>query len=409
MIEMGEKGPSVPKHMRRCLVWASEAFQLNLPMDDSLTMGAASEAARLSTNDPEPARCVTDSMVRSMELFAADKSQPEVARLYAGACAVLAHGCLRWSDLQRLQSLRITETALAGKSWRMKNARQKIRPWACPRKGLTESSWCADWRDLQRKAVPEDADWCLPMPTVESYDSTEPATYTDALGMLRAILVLQGMSQEEAATFSLHSFRHWLPTVANQLMVGEEDRQRIGHWAKGSGQADRYDAEACCRELAVKDSIPHAFRQGWKSVPAFEVPKQIPKSMQAARGDEELMRTVEEESEIDEDLVEDEILNDSKDGSKQMADLVYLANPKTKRVHAFLGDAVRTRCGTWQPCPEVRAQARAAVPDPSTSEVCKACFGAEMRTWAAEHGEEDYASTWSDSSGQDDSDSPDDF
>ena len=41
--------------------------------------------------------------------------------------------------------------------------------------------------------------------------------YDDARHALMGLLQVVGLSREDAVTYTPHSFRHWLPTIARQL------------------------------------------------------------------------------------------------------------------------------------------------------------------------------------------------
>ena len=53
-----------------------------------------------------------------------------------------------------------------------------------------------------------------------------------------------GMEADEALGYTLHSWRHLLPTAARQLRLSESDQVEIGHWTTGSAMPRRYDSAA---------------------------------------------------------------------------------------------------------------------------------------------------------------------
>ena len=282
--DMAAGGPSVPGALRRALSWAAEVWHFHYDLADALPAAVAAEAANTASCNSRSARCATDDMIRHAEAVVGDETRCDRTRLVAGTCAALAHGCLRWSDLQRLTELRLTRTALAGRSWRIKNQGTRTRPWAAVRVGISGDDWAAPFvalRDEVLRGHP-DADWCPPRPDGDDLLPGLPATYADALLAMRRLLTEPPLSLDwtEACTFSLHSWRHWLPTATNQLNVAKEDRCTVGHWSANSAMPDRCDAAACVRELAVKSAVVAAYRRGWRRVGDFEIP--LPEPMPPA-------------------------------------------------------------------------------------------------------------------------------
>ena len=72
-----------------------------------------------------------------------------------------------------------------------------------------------------------------------------------------------GMEPEVALTFTLHSWRHLLPTAARQLRLSETEQVEIGHWSVGSAMPRMYDSAACVTELTAKNAICSAINKGW--------------------------------------------------------------------------------------------------------------------------------------------------
>jgi len=83
------------------------------------------------------------------------------------------------------------------------------------------------------------------------------------MAMMRALLILGGMEADVALQFTLHSWRHLLPTAARQLRLSDSDQVEIGHWTTGSAMPRRYDSAACVTELTAKAAILQAMGRGW--------------------------------------------------------------------------------------------------------------------------------------------------
>ena len=83
---------------------------------------------------------------------------------------------------------------------------------------------------------------------------------------MRHLLIIGGMDPEIALTFTLHSWRHLLPTAARQLRLSETEQVEIGHWSVGSAMPRMYDSAACVTELTAKNAICSAINKGWTLV-----------------------------------------------------------------------------------------------------------------------------------------------
>ena len=102
--------------------------------------------------------------------------------------------------------------------------------------------------------------------------SSNIAAYGDARDNLLLLLLSMGFEKEEAAEFTPHSFRHWLPTLAGQLEVPKDDVAEIGHWDVLSGMPATYDSVGCARELAVKNKLFRQWQAGWRPVAQGQIP-----------------------------------------------------------------------------------------------------------------------------------------
>ena len=74
----------------------------------------------------------------------------------------------------------------------------------------------------------------------------------DAMALMRALLLVGGMVVDAALEFTLHSWRHLLPTAALQVRLSGSDQVEIGHWAAGPAM---HDSAACVAELTAKSAI----------------------------------------------------------------------------------------------------------------------------------------------------------
>lgn len=74
------------------------------------------------------------------------------------------------------------------------------------------------------------------------------AGFSGGIRMMRSLLILAGMEAEDAIRYTLHSWRHLLPTMARQLRLSGSEQVEIGHWSIGPAMPKRYDAAACVTE-----------------------------------------------------------------------------------------------------------------------------------------------------------------
>ena len=111
--DQSERGKTVPNRLYRALVWAEKAFGLTLHTSTAVVKSQANR----STDGPKPppvsAEMATVKMVADMEFLVTDAPTLPL-RVYAGACACLAHGVLRWGDLLWSEKIHLTADALVG-------------------------------------------------------------------------------------------------------------------------------------------------------------------------------------------------------------------------------------------------------------------------------------------------------
>ena len=261
--EQAQRGASSPRRMVQALTWAERAFELSLGLESPLV-----QAQRSSWNPGEeapvrkPAKTPSLEMVRDMEnlLFEAESN---MMRCWAGAQCAMAHGCLRWADLQATKDLKLTKDAVFGVSWRMKGKKTHV-PWAALRIGFTGRDWGSAWLSELAAANLPGEDFILKAPD-SSWTSfaNRIADFSDGQAAMRALLVKAGMTVQSAMTFSCHSWRHFYPTAGAQLDVHQEAVDTMGHWSPGTGMGALYDGKACVSELLNKEKVLKAVSAGW--------------------------------------------------------------------------------------------------------------------------------------------------
>ena len=143
-----------------------------------------------------------------------------------GAFLACTHGMLRWSDAQRTQDLRLTKDAVTGLA-AMKNQRC-FTPWAAPRLGFSNVDWGAAWFAALKAAGCPGPDFALLGVTKDTRRFTKRiALYKDGQQVMRVMLARDpfGLTDAEAASYTLHGFRHVYTTAMRQIgLQGRGDR-----------------------------------------------------------------------------------------------------------------------------------------------------------------------------------------
>ena len=138
-----QRGASSPRKMVQSLAWAERAFELSLGLEALLVQAQRSSwTVGAENRTRKPAKAVAMEMVRQMECLLEAKSN--MMRCWAGAQCAMAHGCLRWADLQATKNLKFTKDAVFGISWRMKGKKTQS-PMAPLRVGFTDRDWGSTW------------------------------------------------------------------------------------------------------------------------------------------------------------------------------------------------------------------------------------------------------------------------
>lgn len=263
--DQADRGPSVPLRIFRGIIWAERAFGFNLYSSSAQVRSQSSLSLTVPVASAVAALMATVKMTSDMEgLISSAPSLP--LRVYAGACCCMAHGVLRWQDLQWPNRLHLTADALVGICWRMKKKRVQT-PWAALRIGFSKTDWASSWVEVLSDAGLPGDDYVLRAVSRDASRFTRRiAGYNDGVCMMRTLLILSGMEADAAIKLTLHSWRHLMPTMARQLRLPENEQVEIGHWGTGSSMPRHYDSTACVTELSAKASIRSAVDDGWMVV-----------------------------------------------------------------------------------------------------------------------------------------------
>ena len=261
--EQAQRGTSSPRKMVQSLAWAERAFELSLGLESALVQAQRSSWTLGADNRArKPAKTASMEMVRQMEYLLVE-AESNMMRCWAGAQCAMAHGCLRWADLQATKNLKLTKDAVFGISWRMKGKKTQV-PWAALRVGFTGRDWGSAWvSELASAGLPGE-DFILKAPDSSwSSFANRIADFSDGQAAMRALLVRSGMTVESVMEYSCNSWRHVYPTAGAQLDVNPEAVDAMGHWSPGTGMGALYDGMACVLEVLNKKKVLEAVSAGW--------------------------------------------------------------------------------------------------------------------------------------------------
>ena len=261
----------------RCVQFATE-WRMHLKHPLVLGQIRSGTTALRALEPPKPAVTPSVDLMGKLEKLIETGSTAQV-RCMAGFCVLLGFSSARCSDALGSRNLELGADAIMGEAL-MKN-KSKWTKFFCNRFGLL-GDWASLWlHELNREGLPCN-DFVLYAPCT-SFDgwSTRIAEYHDVRRALHFMLHMElGMPMEEAVTFNPHSFRHFLVVAGQQLrslnVLGPEDLEKLGHWARGSNMPNTYDTTAGVSELKARCVILDAFRRGWAPSLEGELPKPIP-------------------------------------------------------------------------------------------------------------------------------------
>jgi len=235
-------GSSAGPAAKRNLEFVQRNLGVDLSMESTIVRVTA---AKTSVGRAVPVPALTILIVAALE-----RATGHASPFVRGVCAVLvamALGCVRFAQAQRA---RLQEGGpRCGCMWaetlldkHPDPAKQRPRPFWIPARGLVSGEWhlalrealagveagCFFWRDSNS-------------PSGDPYLATAwrngPCSAARALVGLRSVLVGEcGVPPHVAATFGLHSARHFLPEVALARNLPPEDRVEIGRWSGSTAQ-----------------------------------------------------------------------------------------------------------------------------------------------------------------------------
>ena len=150
--------------------------------------------------------------------------------------------------------------------------------WATPRRGIKSNG---------RWARALFAHWNLIKPKKYTFAYLFPKFDTEWVihrqcrgtsGMTQAALVKLEQKLGFEPRLKLHSPRNWYATLANQLLMEPDKREKLGRWKKGSVMPEIYDRTVCVTELEIRNQILEKIDLGWLPCASFEIPKPVGKT-----------------------------------------------------------------------------------------------------------------------------------
>ena len=240
----------------------------------------SSQAMKMKTgfkpDAPEAALTPSIEMVKAMEQSVTCAST-SVLRCVAGLICVLAWGCVRWHDVQHTDKVTVTKDALLFHCFDMKGKPTAVT-FAALRVGASGDDWGSRWlQELHVHGLPG-PDYLILRPQRNAAGFLPAiAEYNDINSAMRLLLQEQGFSAEESLKWTLHSWRHWMPTCSRQLRHPDSETNECGHWSIASDMPRKYDQSLCCTELLIKNDVRKAIKRGWSMAEAGEIPSKKPR------------------------------------------------------------------------------------------------------------------------------------
>ena len=387
---------SRPARCHRGISWLARSLGYTWPLKDALVMAQCNGSTVDSTATPLPvqAECPTLEMLRKMEevVFTGEFV---VLKIYAGFIALLAHGCLRFADAQHSEDLYITSDAIIGTGWRVKKCKRKVL-WAALRVGISARDWGAEWLAVLAEVDLPAKDFILKAPTPDLRGLTERiASYDNVACVMRAILMMTGMSAGEAVRYTPHSWRHLYPTLGRQLNLPESQLNEVGHWAPGSGMPRRYDAAACVSELAAKASITGAIASGWTPVGPGCVPRPAPATPSCKAPATPQLTHAPGSARVKKLRTSPRANSRVKDHSDEplLQSFQPVLHRASGKIHCYLHGSTPV-CGTWTcgstAMPVAKAAFQVAEEELQRSTWCKSCRGSRLTSLVGADAEEEF-------------------
>lgn len=264
-------GDSVPLALRSALTWGrNHAGLTGLAVYSDAFVNVASPPPK----PPKAAVALTMPIFAHLA-FVAVANPSAAVREYAAALVLCCLAALRVRDAQRARLSACSSSMVAGCCFTSKHPKRRS-PVPMLFTTSTWDSFSGPWHaSLAPRARAGEVDYLFravrrprgvrrfDLPGVSLLN--KPASSADVVAVMRFILTLPPLelTPAEAAQYSGHSMRHWLPTLARVLRVSEEDRAELARWAA------QLDASA------KKGSLPNRYSQEGAAGRVLEIQSRI--------------------------------------------------------------------------------------------------------------------------------------
>ena len=267
-----KRGKSVPGRVWSSLVWAQDCMKVNLGARERDVQNLAAALGTKKASKAVPAVCIPVHIIVEFEKLTIEAHTVPL-QCFAGTCLLCCYGVKRWADVLHVvgESFQLTSEALVVVTYKSKKKDSSMM-WVCPRRSVSGLDWMPVWiKVMSRHGFPA-ADHLLKCMTANFRGFTNrPADWQTMNRALHATLISFGLSAQRACVFTMHSFRHLLPSCAFQLKMAEPDVKSMGQWGATPTIARQYDSAMVAAELASKDWIVQNLAGGWRPVSAGHV------------------------------------------------------------------------------------------------------------------------------------------
>ena len=271
-----KRGRSVPNRTLSAIVWAEDSLKLDFGAKEKDVRTMVTSLCVHQGSKSVPATCMPAEITVKFEHMAAGMAETSgPIQCFAGCSLLCAYGVKRWSDAQHIfgKSIAVSDDAITMDTYKSKRKKQ-LMSWTCPRRSISNLEWVHPWLKVMGKFDLPGEDYLIRRVSTDLMSFTfQPAEWNDMNRLLHAVLISHcGLDSRSACTFTMHSFRHLLPTCAFQLGVPEPEVEAMGQWGNKASTARLYDSVALASELSTKTWIISNLSAGWRPVRAGSIP-----------------------------------------------------------------------------------------------------------------------------------------
>ena len=237
LLEESTCGATVPSRLVAGLKWVQRVYLLPWDLRDPLIQAVEAKSIAQAVKQRQQAtpyehKHVVDLMARFRDLDDCEE------RFAVGFLLLLAFGVLRFQDLHRCKSVKLSRDSIYGTCWESKNERGQF-PWAA----LREPNDGFDFGQMMLVLIERYVGfvegehgslrgWLWPHMTITSEGLKR--TTLPRQGSYGNCLRVQSWIHEKLGhpeRFTLHSPKFYMPTLAGQVGLSLEERNQMCHWS----------------------------------------------------------------------------------------------------------------------------------------------------------------------------------